>query len=255
MAVRTLAKAGSIGSILTIVVAAGLYFILPLTLIVRQAAEGIKPGGFGQGLGSLSRLSTESALLAVIPAVLATSLASMCSLLGKFAPSFRSFYRQWLLVLLFTNPVFLVFGFTVLLAPLPPILSVGIATVYVLLPLVGMVVQSAVDDFPQQQIMMARGLGSSVIGAVTRHILPGIGAKLMVAGLLGSIYALGFYLLPAFVGLGRVTTLGTTIDHAANRLGDWSAACQLCLVALLTQGILFLVWAAGRRLIRFVQED
>jgi ABC-type spermidine/putrescine transport system permease subunit I len=247
MASRAVEKVGEAGSNLTVVIATGFYFLLPLVLVLSKAATVARPGGFGRGFASLFDLSIKSILLAVVPSIGAVSIAALCSFTARFNHSFHRFYQSWLVIILFTNPVFLVFGFSVLLASVTPSVAVVIAGGYILLPLVGLVVQAAVDDFPQQQVMIARALGTSAAGVVFRHLLPGIRSRLLLVILLGTVYALGFYLVPAFVGMGRVVTLGTAIDHAANRLGDWVTASQLCVVALVVQSALLLIWMAARK--------
>lgn len=242
MAIRPLTAIGKAMSSVVVLIAALVFFALPLILITVNAASGNAPTGFARGFEGLAAISLQSILVAAIPALIAASFACLCSCMGSFSHRFRAIYRGWLLLLLFTNPVFFVFGFSVLFSNFPPLLAVGTATAYILLPFLGLLIQAAVDDFPADNIRAARSLGSSAIGVAWRHILPGIRGKLSVAIVLGAVYAMGFYLLPSFVGLGRVTTIGTTIDHAANRLGDWNAASQLCLVALAAQIVIVIAW-------------
>lgn len=147
---------------------------------------------------------------------------------------------------LFTNPVFLVFGFAILLSSVPPQLAVSLASTYVLLPLCGLIVHGAVAEFPVVQIRAARSLGAPPVLIAVHHILPAVRGQVLVSLLLGSVNALGFYLIPSYVGLGRVATLATTIDHTANQVGDWNATCQLCIVTLGVQALLLGLWMWGR---------
>lgn len=215
--------------------AVALYLVTPLGLLLGQAIGPSRPAGFGRGAESLSLLGTRSILLSVVPAMMVSLFCTLCSLSSRFSPRFLQFYRTWLLVLLFTNPLFLVFGFTVLLANWNPNIATMIATCYILLPLPGLIIQAEAEELPLEQIAMARALGSRPTGVAIRHILPSIRGAILLATLLGAIYALGFYLVPSFVGMGQVATLGTAIDHAANQIGDWKAACQLSLVTLAVQ--------------------
>lgn len=78
-------------------------------------------------------------------------------------------------------------------------------------------------------------------------MLPSAYRSLIAAIGLGSVYALGFYLLPSFVGQGHISTLGTAIDRVANQVGDWVAACQLAVVALGAQLlVLVILFTVGR---------
>jgi ABC-type spermidine/putrescine transport system permease subunit II len=224
--------------------AATLYVAAPIVLIGLDAVGEVRPGGFGRGYVALILLSARSVEYAIVPAALATGICTAASLVGRFSRTFRLFYRTWTLAMLFTNPVFFVLGFAILLTPFSPGPAVLLATTYVLLPLCGVIVQAAVEQYPRTQIATARALGDAPFGIACRHILPAVAPQLSVCLLLATLYALGFYLVPSYVGLGRVVTLATTIDHTANQVGDWNAACQLCLVALAVQSLLVGIWFA-----------
>ena len=185
----------------------------------------------------------------MIPAIAAACLCASASLLGAFHPRFCGFYRGWLLVMLFTNPVFLVFGFSILLATTPALFAVLLGTTYILIPFCGQIVQAAVDEFDFTQARAARSLGATPAFIAFRHILPFTRHEVLASVLLGALYALGFFLIPAFVGLGRIVTLGTVIYGVANTVGDWTAACQLCIVAIGAQIVLVLLWLAAVRVL------
>lgn len=212
--------------------------LLPIGLVVAESTKGIRPGGFGRGAASLGLVAGRSIWLALLPSVLTAAFCTICSGITLFSPAFRTFYRFWLLLVLFTNPVFLVFGFAVLLVNLPPLVGVVLATIYVLLPLIGLIVQAAFDEYPVHLLLTARFFGASPLAVVARHVVPTAYRSLIAAIGLGSVYALGFYLLPSFVGQGHVSTLGTAIDRVANQVGDWTAACQLAVLALVAQLVL-----------------
>lgn len=229
--------------------------LLPIGMVVVESTKGVRPGGFGRGVESLGLLAARSTWLALLPSVLTAVSCTICSGITLFSPTFRKFYRFWLLLVLFTNPVFLVFGFTVLLVDLPPTIGVVLATIYVLLPLIGLIVQSAFDEFPVHLLLTARFFGASPATVVIRHVLPTAYRSVIAAVGLGAVYALGFYLLPSFVGQGHVSTLGTAIDRVANQIGDWTAACQLAVVALGTQlALLGAIFATRRTLDLIVGE-
>ncbi len=230
-----------------VLAAIAFFLILPIGVVVAESLTEVRPGGFGRGVESLGLIAGRSLWLALVPSMITTVLCTICSGISLFSPQFRSFYRIWLLVVLFTNPVFLVFGFAVLLVDLPPELGVIFATGYVLLPLIGLIVQAAFEEFPVPLILTARFFGASPTAVVVGHVLPSAFRSLIAATGLGSVYALGFYLLPSFVGQGHVSTLGSAIDRVANQVGDWVAACQLAVVALGTQLVLLgILFAVGR---------
>jgi ABC-type spermidine/putrescine transport system permease subunit I len=166
----------------------------------------------------------------------------LASVLGVFHARFSKLYRGWLLVMLFTNPVFLVFGFSVLLARTRPIPAVLTASAYILMPFCGQILQAAVDEFDFAQARAARSLGASPVFVVFHHILPFVRQQILASLLLSALYAFGFFLTPVFVGLGRVVTLGTVIYGVTNAVGDWTGACQLCIVAIGAQIVLTALW-------------
>ena len=228
-------------------IAATIYFIVPLLLVIIGATDALRPGGFGRGLASLLKVGLRSVFYAIVPALAATAFCTVASLLARFHRRFGQFYCIWLVATLFTNPVFIVFGFTILLSSIPTMLAVLLASAYVLMPLCGLIVHGAVGEFPIVQIRAARSLGASPVLIAVYHILPAIRGQILVSIVLGSAYALGFYLIPSYVGLGRVVTLATTIDHTANQVGDWSATCQLCIVTLSIQVLLLALWMLAKR--------
>lgn len=222
------------------------YLGLPLALLIR-GSFGASEAGFERGLPTLTALTMRSIAYAVIPALLATVVCSTASLLGVFHARFSTFYRGWLLVMLFTNPVFLVFGLSILLTKAPPLPAVLLASAYILMPFCGQILQAAVDEFDFAQARAARSLGASPSYIVFRHILPFTRQQVLASVLLSALYSLGFFLTPAFVGLGRVVTLGTVIYGVANSVGDWTAACQLCIVAIGAQLFLTVAWLVTAR--------
>lgn len=222
------------------------YLIFPLALVITGSL-GNSEAGFRRGISALGVLTLRSILLALVPAFLATAFSCISSLFAVFHPWFRRNYRKWLLVMLFTNPVFIVFGLAVMLSRTPPQIAVVVASTYILMPFCGQIIQAAVDDFDSAQIRAARSLGATRLFIVTRHILPFVRQQATASVLLCAIYALGFFLVPIYVGLGRVTTLSTVIYTLTNSVGDWTAACQLCIVALTTQLVLILCWLCATR--------
>lgn len=221
--------------------------IAPFTsLVVDGLFSTARPSGFGQDGTTLLVLARRSLLLAVIPATLAMLLAIAASCLTCLHPPFRTFYRRWVYTLLFTNPVFLVLGMTVLLNRLPPELAVTLASWLVLMPLVALPIQAAVEQAPVPELQAARALGARSTDLVRLHLIPAIGNTAISALGLATVFALGFYLLPSFVGYGQTPTLGVAIDTAVNRLGDNEAAAQLGILLLglelfLSAGLLILV--------------
>ncbi|MDP2433154.1 MAG: ABC transporter permease subunit [Pseudomonadota bacterium] len=196
-------------------------------LVVDGLFSPARPSGFGQDGATLLVLARRSLFLAVAPAMLATLLAMAASSLASLYAPFRTFYRRWFYTVLFTNPVFLVLGMTVLLNRLPSELAVTLASWLVLMPLVALPIQAAVDQAPATELLAARSLGASSAELVRLHLIPAIGSTAIAAFGLATVFALGFYLLPTFVGYGHTPTLGSAIDAAVNRLGDNKAAAQL----------------------------
>jgi len=217
------------------------YLILPLALVV-EGSFGSSEAGFHRGGSTLTLLALESICLALLPALLATGLSTIASLLGVFHPRFSKNYRKWLLVMLFTNPVFIVFGLSILLARTPPHIAVVLASSYVLMPFCGQIMQAGIGEFDLAQVRAARSLGATPLFIAVRHILPFVRQQVIASVLLSAIYAFGFFLIPTYVGLGRTITLATVIYTLTNTIGDWTAACQLCVVAIATQFVLVLLW-------------
>ncbi len=230
-----------IGPALPVIVAALGYLVLPVVLVIH-GSFGTSEAGFQRGMRALTDLTMRSIGFALTPALLATAVCAVASLLGVFHVRFSRFYRGWLLIMLFTNPVFLVFGFSVLLDRTPAVPAVLLASTYILMPFCGLILQAAVDEFDLAQSRAARALGASPVYIVFRHILPFMKQQVLASVLLTALYALGFFLTPAFVGLGQVVTLGTVIYAVANAVGDWTAACQLCIVAIGAQLVIAVLW-------------
>lgn len=213
-----------------------LYLIVPLVLVLQSATSGDGASGFALGSADLARLSARSLVLSCAAASAATMVSVTASTLSFLDPRFRAAYTTWLRTLLFVNPVFLVFGFSILLARCPPFAAVLFATAYILVPLCGLIVQARTEQFPREQFLAARSLGDGPAGFTLRHLLPHLLPHSVLAATIGSVYALGFYLVPSYVGLGRVPVLASAIDRSANSVGDWSSASQLALIAM-TLGI------------------
>lgn len=239
--------ARSVGPPLILCVVGGyicLSTMLPLAVIVREGLlASPRPTGFGQDLATLVHLVGTSIGVALLPAALAAVLAALASCISVIVPWFRRFYRVWIHTLLFTNPVFLVLGLSVLTSSTPPLASVMLATAFILLPLVALPIQAATDHVELSVLNAARALGSRRFRLVWHHLLPAIRAAVLFATLLATVFALGFYLLPTFIGYGHVATIGAAIDVAVNRLGDTAAAAQLGILILGME--LLLVAAAG----------
>jgi ABC-type spermidine/putrescine transport system permease subunit II len=234
------------GAAVPLLVATAGYLVMPL-LIVFRTSLGATPAGFERGAASLITLAAYSVGLALASSLIAVAVSLTASLLTTLDPRFSLCYRIWLLVLLFTNPVFLVFGLSILLARIPPLIAVIAATTYILLPLSGQIIQSGVDEFDPAQARAASSLGASPLYVTLNHVVPSIRRVLLAAVCLGTVYALGFFLVPAYVGLGRIVTLGTVINSLANSVGDWTAASQMCVVTLATQMIVVLAWLLAAR--------
>jgi len=248
VASRTL-RSGTLtrGAVFPLLAATAGYLVMPL-LIVFRTSLGATPAGFERGPASLIGLAAYSVGLALVSSLLAVAVSLTASLLTTLDPRFSFCYRIWLLVLLFTNPIFLVFGFSVLFARIPPLMAVIAATSYILLPLSGLIIQSGVDEFDPAQARAANSLGASPLYVAVNHVIPSIRRVLLAAVCLSTVYALGFFLVPAYVGLGRIVTLGTVINSLANSVGDWTAASQMCIVTLVAQLVLVLAWLVGARL-------
>lgn len=197
------------------------------TIIVDGLFAPARPSGFGQDSMTLFMLARRSLLLSIIPAALATLLGIAASCIASLHLTFRTFYRRWIYTVLFTNPVFMVLGMTVLLNRMPPEFAVTLASWLVLMPLVALPIQAAAEQAPANEMLAARALGAGTVELVRLHLIPAIGNTAIGALGLGTVFALGFYLLPSFVGYGQTPTLGVAIDTAVNRLGDNGAAAQL----------------------------
>lgn len=213
------------------------------SLVIDGLSSPPRPSGFAQDSGTLIALAQRSLLLAVTPAMLATLTAITASCLASLYAPFRTFYRRWCYTVLFTNPVFLVLGMTVLVNSFPSEIAVTLASWLVIMPIVALPIQAAVDQTPATELLAAQSLGASSSDLVRLHLIPAIGSTAIGSFGLATVFALGFYLLPTFVGYGHTPTLGSAINAAINRLGDNKAADQLgivlvCLELLLCAALL-----------------
>jgi ABC-type spermidine/putrescine transport system permease subunit I len=214
---------------------------LPLALVLAQGLAPASPLGFGQQPLTLLHIAKTSLVTAVIPAIVAATMAVGASCLGVFSAVFQRVYRIWIFALLFTNPVFLVLGLAVLSADLPARIAVISVTALVLMPVVALPIQAAADQVRRSELDAARALGSRASNLLWRHLLPSLWSSVIVAAILGAVFALGFYLLPTFVGYGRVSTLGSLIYSVLNRLGDFVGAAQLAIILLVLEFLLITV--------------
>jgi len=230
--------------------AAALVFVASPICITLLGAFSVpaSPGGFGLGLPAFTDLVSNTVLISVSGAAGGLALALVASALGLASPGFRRFYRAWLAAMLLTNPVFLVLGLSTLLAEMSPFPAVILATTLVVAPLGGLIIEAAVAEFPSSQIDAARSLGSDMAGVLARHVLPSVAGQVQLAALLMSIYAMGFYLLPSYVGLGRTPTLATAITSLVARLGDWPAAQQIAVVLIGLELVLLAFWWLASRI-------
>lgn len=218
---------------------------LPAALLADGAIHGGPPlGPAGQSMASIGRLVETTIVTAVPAALTSVTIALTCSLLGCFTPWFRRFYTRWLVALLLTNPILLVFGFSVFLDGLPPVVAVILAGAYILLPPAGLVVESGARVISASTLDAARSLGASPWGVVIHHLLPATQPTVAGAIVLSGINSLGFFLTPRYVGLGRVDTLATVVVDIGLRMGDWSAACQWSILLQMLGIVLMLItWA------------
>ena len=219
--------------------------VFPLgTMFVTAMSVG-SPGGFARGGPDLALLMARSVVLAAASAALATSTGVVCSIAAFQEPRFRRLYRRWVWTLLFVNPVFMTFGFMVVLRGLGPVLATVIATSYIIFPLCAVPLDARISQYPAEQYAMARSLGDSYTGFVVRQLAPYVMAHVIGVFAVAAVYAVGFYLVPTYVGLGRIAVVGVAIDRAQNVTGDSTAAAQLGVLAIagssciLAAGVLF----------------
>lgn len=64
-----------------VLIAAAIYFLAPLLLVIIGAADVARPGGFGRGLTSLMQVGVRSVFYAIVPALAATAFCTTASLL------------------------------------------------------------------------------------------------------------------------------------------------------------------------------
>ncbi|MEA2906298.1 MAG: spermidine/putrescine transport system permease protein [Alphaproteobacteria bacterium] len=231
--------------------AALIFVVAPVAITVIGAfLESPRPGGFGMPALSLARLAENTVLMSITGAAIALGVAVLASSIAVFDPRFHRYYRAWLLAMLFTNPVFLVLGLSTLLAAWPPFAATTAATAYVVLPLGGLVVQSAFEEFPRVQINAALSLGASPSEILWGLVLPASRDEITLGGLLMAIYAMGFYLLPSYVGLGRTPTLATAMSTLIAQLGDWRAAQQIAILLIGLELLVLLGWWILGRVLR-----
>lgn len=218
----------SVGLILTL----GGLAVGPIWLVVGGVISKATSVGLGRGFSNLLELCTASTELAVFPTGLSAMLAAICIVGTTSGGTLQRTYQKLVLLMVFVNPIFYVFGFQVLLSSVKPALAVSATNGFITFPLASLVLMKLANS-PEEELESARTLGANEDYIAIAHVGLKLVRPFLRAWLISGIYALGFFLVPTYVGLGRVVTLSTTIHNVATRLGDWNSIGQLGGVTLL----------------------
>ena len=112
--------------------------------------------------------------------------------------------------------------------------GVTIAMVHYMLPYAILPLYTAIKDMDPQLVLASRGLGASPFGAFIHTFLPitlpAIGAT---CGLV-FVYSLGFYIIPAILGGGRVLMVAQYISINVLDTVRWGVASMLAVTLLVT---------------------
>lgn len=204
--------------------------------------------GFGRGWDGLRVLVVRSGLLAFGSAAVASVSAAVCAGTSVLDSAFAASFRRVALMLVMSNPLFMVLSMSTILVPLNASVAVFLVTAVVVFPLAAVVMLGFLRAIDMNEIVAAESLGATGRQLVKYNLVPGLKIGVVACVGLTSLYAVGFFLLPTLVGLGRVVTLGSGIHHAVSRVGDWAGASQL---AALLSGLGFTlsalaVWSIER---------
>jgi putative spermidine/putrescine transport system permease protein len=238
-----------------------LFYLVPIAIVFGISIAPMATGG-GPTLHHYVNVLTSPLYMPVIVRTLRlSSLATVCvlvlgypvALLLARAPD-RVASRLLILVLLpfWTSLLVRTYGWMVLLQqrglvntalldlgvvdhPVPLMfneLGVVIGYIQILLPFMILPIYSVLRAIDPGLATAAAGLGASrfqVFRTVTLPLsLPGVGAGVLIV----FVSALGYFVLPALLGGGKVMVVATAIEQAVNELANWPLAAALASVLL-----------------------
>lgn len=223
-----------IPTILWIAPAAGLatcYALAPVLLALStgfQNWEHPKPLGLTQV--DLANLIWDSFWIPCLSSLLAIAITLPLNLISFFCVPFRKLWFTVLMLVLFTNPIFFVFVWAFLWPWTKGSVAVICAAGYILTPLAALVTESGLRSVPMTIVNLSRVSGASPANVCRDLLIPWIWPQFVVAWLLGFMSALGFFLVPLYVGGGRVRSATVWIDRSLNQLGDSEMAGYFILI-------------------------
>jgi ABC-type spermidine/putrescine transport system permease subunit I len=239
-----------------------LFYLVPIAIVLSTSVAPVTPDGAPTLRHYASVLTSPLYVPVILRTVRLSAVATVCTLVLGYpvalllarAPE-RIAGRLLILVLLpfWTSLLVRTYGWMVLLQqrglvngallglglvdrPLPLMFNefgVVIGYVQILLPFMILPIYTVLKAIDPGLATAAAGLGASrlqVFRTVTLPLsLPGVGAGVLIV----FVSALGYFVLPALLGGGKVVVVATAIEQAVNELANWPLATALAAVLLL----------------------
>ncbi len=119
--------------------------------------------------------------------------------------------------------------------------SVVIGMTHLMLPYMILILYSTLSDIDMTLIDASRSLGAGSLQTVRRVYLPLASPGIYAGSLLVFIVSLGFFVTPAVLGGGRVTTISIFIGQQVQIL-NWGVASAMSIALLVVTSLLFLIF-------------
>lgn len=216
---------------------------IPVTLSLLTGVRGLgREGTMPLEPSALIILLWESFWVPALASALAVLIALPFNAAALFSHRLKKRLGFMLVILLFSNPVFFVFIWTFLwIGPRGPMGALLVAA-YILTPLSAVLIESGIRSIPDSIVKVGRLSGASAGTIFVDIALPWIFPELILAWLLGYISALGFYLVPLYIGGARIRSATVWVHRALNQAGNPETAGVF---ALLVTGLAIVGIAIG----------
>ncbi|HEY0296052.1 MAG TPA: ABC transporter permease [Bordetella sp.] len=122
--------------------------------------------------------------------------------------------------------------------------GVTLGMVHYMLPYAVLPLYALMKDIDPQLIRASRGLGATAFGAFIHTYLPLTVPAIVASSSLVLVYSLGFYIIPAILGGGRVLMIAQYISINVLETVRWGLASMLSVTLLVS--VLLLSLATGR---------
>lgn len=244
-------------------VALGIFFVLPVALIIWTAFTDPAPGlhHFAAVLTepSTRAIITRTLVMALVTATVTLVLAyPYAYLMTVVGPRWRAVLTALVLLPFWTSLMARTFAWIIILQPNGPLVrltslvgfdepllqsaaGVTIGMVQVLLPYMVLPLYATMSSIDRRLLSAAASLGARPSRAFRRVYLP-LSMPGVVAGYtLVFILALGFYVTPKLLGSPRESMLAQLIGTRVEKLLDFAGAGALSVVMLLITGLLLLL--------------